>query len=494
MKKLFALLLVLAMMLGLASFASAEADFSEFVTLNWYMQGDKPADYDAVFAKVNEYLKEKINAEVNLNFLAWGDEWTNFFATQVAANEGDVDMVFTAAWDGLNNHIAQGYLIPLNGDPDYGNLLEEYGQGIIENIDPAFLSGNEIEGVLYGISCNKEVAANHGLIFNTELVEKYGFDLSTVKTIRDIEPMLEVIKANEPGLLAPFGTNDTGLGFFAPFVLLAGDTYPAAQYDDDRDATVINTYDNPEWTELWTVMYDWYNKGYINTDILASGSTYEADYMAGLYFCIPQQMKPGKGAEQSVNGVASQEVVLTDTIIRTKDVGGSMIALVEGSQNPERSMAFINLLESDPYLLNMIVFGLEGTHYEFADKEAGIIQTLPASSGYSLKGNAWQFGNQLMNYVTTEEAPDKWQQFMNFNAEGRPVQSLGFNYIVSPDMMTILSNLTTVKAEYNGLFVGQLDPAVYGPQYIEAMNAEGVAEFLADVQAQFDAWVAKNAE
>ncbi|MDR0896992.1 MAG: ABC transporter substrate-binding protein, partial [Oscillospiraceae bacterium] len=400
--------------------------------------------------------------------------------------------IFTAGWDKLNNHISSGYLIPLNGDPDYGNLLEEYGQDIIANIDPSYIAGNEIDGVLYGISCNKELAANHGLVFNTALVDKYGFDVSTIKTLRDLEPMLEVIKANEPDLLAPFGTNDTGLGFFAPFVELAGDGNMAAQYDDDRDTTVINPYGTPEWYELWEIMYDWYQKGYINKDILQTGSTYEADYQSGLYFVIPQSMKPGKGAEQSVNGVASLEVVLTPTVIRTKDVSGSMIAIVEGSQNPERSMAFLNLLESDPYLINLIVFGLEGTHYNVADADAGIIEVLPAGDErYSMKGNAWMMGNQFMNYITTAEAPDKWEQFIAFNADGNPVVSLGFNYVISPDMMPTLSALINVKTEFNTLFVGQSDPAVAAAEFNAALEAAGLAEYLADVQAQFDAWYAE---
>lgn len=492
MKKFLYILLVLLLALGTALSAAAEG-FDGFVTLNWFTKGDKPADYDLVMAEVNAYLKEKINAELNINFVQWGDEWDSFVSTQVATNEGDVDMMFTAGWDRLVNHIAAGYLIPLNGDPDYGNLLEDYGQDIIANIDPSYIAGNEIDGVLYGISCNKELAANHGLIINRELADKYGFDVSSIKTLEDLEPMLEVIKASEPDLIAPLGYNKEGFLFFSPFVEVAGDGNMVGMYNDDRDTQVINPYATEEWYKLWELSHDWYTKGYITPDVLQRGETYEADYQDGFYFAIPQSLKPGKGAEFSVNGVTSYEVVLTGTIIRTKDVSGSMISLVEGSQNPERAMAFLNLLESDPYLINLILFGIEGVHYTFADAEAGIIEiTQQGVDSYPMKGNAWMFGNQFMNYITTEEAPDKWDQFKAFNDTGIPVVSLGFNFKITPEIAPILTNVRNVKEEYNALFVGQLDPSVAAPEFNAALEAAGIQQLIDEVQAQFDAWYQSN--
>lgn len=489
MKKLLALLLAVMMVMGLATTIAIAADENtDFVTLNWYTKGTKPTDYDMVMDVVNTYLKDKINANVNINFYNWGDEWDAFVNTQVATNEGDVDIMFCAVWDRLYTYVDAGYFIPLNGDPDYGNLLEEYGQAAIAAMDPSYISGNEINGVLYGMSCNKELAANHGLLFNADLVEKYGFDLSTITTLADIEPMLAIIKENEPDLLAPVGLNENGFGFFSPFVELAGDGYVVAQYDDDRSPQVVNEYATPEWKALFDIARDWYQKGYIYPDAVQRGTTYEADYQNGLYFCIPQSMKPGKGAEFSVNGKASLEVVLTKTVIRTKDVGGSMLCIVEGSKNPERAMQFISLLESDSYLLNTILFGLEGTHFNFVDTNRVQI-TEQGTNNYNMKGNAWMFGNQFLNYTTTEEAPDKWANFIAFNAAGVPVQSLGFSYDVS-DVSSVLSAVTTVRAEYADLYVGALDVETKLPEYIAALEAAGVQQVIEDVQRQFDAWKA----
>jgi putative aldouronate transport system substrate-binding protein len=507
MKKLVALLLALMLALGCVS-AFAADDNSEFVTLNWYTKGTKPTDYEMVMKKVNEYLKEKINANVNINFIGWGDEWDTFVSTSVASNEGDVDIMFTADWDNMNTHISNGYLIPLNGDPDYGNLLDEYGAVIKDSIAPGFLTGNLRNGVLYGIACNKEIAADYGFLFDTALVEKYNLADSlkevekialsegVVAGLKALTPIMETVYQGEKdndALIAIFGCDQTGLeGFLAEFIYLAGDTYSfAAQTYDNSDPKVINPYSTDLMRDIVKITQEWYQAGYIAKDA-DQHADFGAEFQTGCYFAVTQSMKPGKGAEFTVNGKASTEVRFTHPVIRTKDVGGSMLAIVEGTAHPERAMQFIALLESDSYLLNTIIFGLEGTHFNFVnDAKDRIEQTDVGKNSYNRKGDAWMFGNQLMNYTTTEEAEDKWEQFAAFNNSGVEVQSLGFNYDPTA-LSATLTNVNEVKKQYNLLTCGIMEGDVEEnlAAMSKAMEEAGLNDVLADVQAQYDAWAA----
>jgi putative aldouronate transport system substrate-binding protein len=223
------------------------------------------------------------------------------------------------------------------------------------------------------------------------------------------------------------------------------------------------------------------------------GSSYEVDYQGGGYFAIPQSMQPGWPGEMAVEGKASLGIFLSDPIIRTTDVGGSMLAIVEGSQNPARAMQFIDLLESDEYLINLIVFGIEGVHYEFADRDAGIVEvTAQGEEQYNMRGNAWMFGNQLMNYLTTEEDPAKWDIMEKFNDEGVVMLSLGFYYKVPANLQPIQAAVRDVRREYNALFTGQLNVEEKLPEFLAALEAAGAQQLIDDVQAQFDAWYADN--
>ncbi len=48
---------------------------------------------------------------------------------------------------------------------------------------------------------------------------------------------------------------------------------------------------------------------------------------------------------------------------------GAMMAISTASKNPERAMMFLNLLNTDPYLMTLLNFGVEGTHYTLKDNE-----------------------------------------------------------------------------------------------------------------------------
>lgn len=50
-----------------------EIDISEEVTLKMILLGSKPEDFDIVYEKVNEILKEKVNATLEVEFYDWGD-------------------------------------------------------------------------------------------------------------------------------------------------------------------------------------------------------------------------------------------------------------------------------------------------------------------------------------------------------------------------------------------------------------------------------------
>ena len=52
---------------------AGEPDTSEAVTLTMYLIGDRPVDNDEVFAKINEKLKEEINATIDVKFMSWGE-------------------------------------------------------------------------------------------------------------------------------------------------------------------------------------------------------------------------------------------------------------------------------------------------------------------------------------------------------------------------------------------------------------------------------------
>ena len=96
----------------------------------------------------------------------------------------------------------QGLFLPLNDDSgEYGNLLAEYGPDILNGLNPAFVTGTQIDGVNYAVPTNKELTVPEGFVYNVAVADEIGFteeDAANIKSLADLEPWLEKAKAARP--------------------------------------------------------------------------------------------------------------------------------------------------------------------------------------------------------------------------------------------------------------------------------------------------------
>lgn len=262
------------------------------VKLTWYLVGNRQEpDTPKVLEEANSYLKDKLNVTLDLYVFGWGDDYDQKVNTALAAGE-PIDIVFTANWAAnYNVNAASGYFKELNA------YLDKYPA--IKNIlGEDFLNGSAINGKNYAVPTNKEKVHNWGWLVRKDLVEKYNMDISNIKSIEAIEPLLKIIKDNEPEITPLcIATMD------APFQLLdwdriSDDDVPGALYPDNRDYTIINHFLAPESIEHYKLMRDWANKGYIHKDAATMQNQVEL-MKSGRYFAASQSLKPGKDAEMT---------------------------------------------------------------------------------------------------------------------------------------------------------------------------------------------------
>ena len=96
-------------------------------------------------------------------------------------------------------------------------------------------------------------------------------DLSKVKKIEDMEPLLETIRKNEPDII-PWAKVKTGPIAIArnPIGDLLDDMLCMVDYEDDT-LQVKNMYETEKYEERVRIIQRWYQKGYLQKDILTSG-------------------------------------------------------------------------------------------------------------------------------------------------------------------------------------------------------------------------------
>lgn len=450
------------------------------VKLTWYLVGNRQEpDTPKVLEEVNKYLKDKLNVTLDLYVFGWGDEYDQKVNTALAAGE-PLDIVFTANWAAnYNVNAASGYFTELNG------YLAKYPK-IKEILGEDFLNGSAINGKNYALPTNKEKVHNWGWLLKKDLVEKYKMDTSNIKTIEAIEPLLKIIKENEPEITPLcIATMD------APFQLLdwdriSDDDVPGALYPDNRDYTIINHFLAPESIEHYKLMRDWMNKGYIHPDAATMQNQVEL-MKSGKYFAASQSLKPGKDNEMTAStGIEWVQVDVTRPVMSNRETTGALLAIPAASKNPEKAFLFIEMLYTDKYLKNLLNYGIENVHYKkLSDNVIELID--PANSGYN-PGHGWKFGDQFKDYLMSNEDPQKWDKFLAYNDEGLVLNSLGFVFDKTNVETQVSSCKNVVQAYYKQLFTGSVEIEPTVEQFAKELKAAGVDELIAEMQRQYDEW------
>jgi len=448
------------------------------VELLWYTIGTPQKDTDRVMEEVSKYTKDKIGVTVKMKLIDWGDYSQKM---QVMAASGEpMDIMFTASWafDYVQN-ARKGAFLAID------DLLEKEGKGIKEAIDPAFLEGTKVDGHNYGVPANKELPAQEVFRFTKNLLDKHNLDISNVYSLESLEPLLKTIKEKDKDI-TPFAV-DKNYTPYVPYDYVI-EKMPLAVKIDSTDFKVVNILETPEMMQALKTMHKYYKAGYIPTEAATIGSLSDLQ-KTGKWFVDKATTQPL--ADNLWSAGYGYPVVSTPTseaLIYNWSVMGSMQAISANSDYPEKAMEFLNLLNTDPVLRNMVDSGIEGVHF----KKIGdnVAENLPEADNYNMP--TFSLGNLLITYLNPEDPADKWEQFKKFNEAGKPAPLFGFNFD-STKISTEIAAVSNVKEEFWApLMTGTVDPEKYVPQAVQKLKAAGLDKVMAEAQRQVDEWVASK--
>ncbi len=471
------------------------------VTLDYYIVGAADTDQrPAVEEAINAYIEPMIGAKVSFHIIPWAD-WATKAVTGMEAGE-KMDIFFTADWYYYMQLASEGLFTPLN-DPTgpNGNLLEKYGQGILTSLNPAFVTGTQIDGVNYAVPTNKELSVPQGFVYNVAWADEIGFtdeDAAMVKSMKDLEPWLAKAKEAHPDEY-PYLT-DGGLGFmqwvhgFASNVSdYVVNMQAGPKADGSWDETILVPFETPWMSEYLTTVRDWYEKGYINPDAGLTTFDTSQDMNAGKFFIEPMPLKG--------NNIKAQELVIASgnpdlqlkeiygmpKIVVSNDTGGSMLAIPTVSDHPVEAMKLINLMHTDKKLINMMLYGPEGSFWNYdADGRVNILN----DAWISAHPGAWVWGDVTVQSVTNKEDPQKNQMLIDYSKDALAHPSLGFRFRTEPVAAEVTAIQTVVDGMQRALLTGYVDPAVELPNFIQALKDAGLEKVQAEIQKQYSDWKA----
>ncbi len=470
LKKIISVIAILGIAAGSLGGCGEKKTADGAYQLDWYYVGNVQPDVKLVEEEVNKYVADEMNISLNMCPLDWGGIKEKI---NVMVAGGEKFDIFYTSITNYNALVGKNALAPL------GDLLEKYGSGIKSEIDQKFLDAVKVDGEIYAIPVNKEMAHNYGFMYQKDIAEKHGLteQLDAMTKFEDIYPILDIIKEKEPDLYPlrnPVGCNDTDLLFETA-------VFPAGFYEGSNDGKVVNYIDTPEYLAAVKEIHSKYKKGYLPE----GGSVNQSDEK---FFSIMYPLKPGKDVEMS-NTINWKQVDITKPSTISSDTMGAMMSISRTSENPEVAMKFINRAYSDPKLVNLLTYGIEGKHYEM-DGENRIKRI--ENSGYDNTTYRWEFFNCFNQYLIENDDEMKNENLKEYNKATVFSSYIGFNPNTD-NIKTQVGACANVKAEFDQQIAdGIADPDELVAKYREKLKLAGADDIVADIQRQYDEWAAKQ--
>ena len=369
---LLLLMLVLAGALAFATGATETAGSPAPLTCEVFDRGQGDATNNVITQWIQEHLLADENIAVTYFPIPRGQEVDGLNVHMAAGDAPDI--VFT-----YNVQTWQGYARQ-GGLTDYGPILEEYGQDILDNFGEAHMALGQLEHVQWTVPGMRPIAANFSGFIRQDWLDALGLDVP--ETVDEFYDTLVAFKEEDPGNVGSDNVIPFGLSNYLPNPTWGIRMIMEAFRDpmSERDRAI---YFEPAWTwpgtkEALRFVNRMYNAGLVspdfaldttddsqvNRDISAGlvGSlignynlVYRLDY--GLSTSLAQAVPGGRywPFDAFANSEGDHPKVIQNT-------NSFFIFTPAFSDNAETAIRYLNWM-IDPENLMVIHNGFQGVHY-----------------------------------------------------------------------------------------------------------------------------------
>lgn len=480
---------VTASTLAAAGFAQSGKAEEETAHLELYAMsfGGNNDSLEKVNQAVNDYIKPLIHADVKLNIVNYGS-----YAQQVnlmMSGSEPVDLMLSTG--PLTSNLAgQGALTELD------ELLENYGGDIVEVMGEDILASCRYGGEVYAVPTNRDLARSVCYYYRDDINQELGLGLENAKTLEDIEKCFEIMHEKDPDMAGIAGNNTQSLMGAWNWDAISNNY--GVLLNLGEELKVENLYESEDYIKMVKLMHEWYQKGYIFQEITTSTVSNPDLFATGKMLGFFANGNPTSDNSQSqMLGGPIKHIELVEPYMSSTTVQTACWTIPHNSENPEKAMELLNLMYTDPVLVNLLCYGIEGENYVVKDAENGIIGYPDGQNSQTKTYDntiGWTWGNMLIGYTWEGDDPDVHAQMIEFNNSAKRSKALGFTF--DP---TNVQNETTacanVAAKYTiGIESGALDPDEALPKFQEELKSAGIDQIIEEKQRQLDEWAVANAE
>lgn len=449
-----------------------------------FITGSNLTDLPKVSAAINEITSKKINATVTWKQFTWAN-FNDQLNLMLASSSEQLDLlpVFSSSYP---NYLATGKL------QDISSSIEKYGQGIVGQVGSEFMKAGQVDGKQFGVPAIMGWPTSTAIVMRKDILDKTGSDLSTVKKLSDLTPILAKIHAQDKSIAGIVPGTISMLDNYRTYDALGDHFGVLADYG--QNLKVVDLYETQEYADLLKMMYDWNKAGYIMTDAEINKDSQSTLIKNGAGYGMIRSGSPGAAeSETMATGFPMVQANICDALSTTSAVANVQWCVPINCKDKDRAVQLLNLMYSDEAVANLLAWGIEGTHYvKKADGTIGYPEGMTADTSPYMPNTAWEMGNQFITHVWEGNSADYNEQLKAFNKSAKVSKAMGF--IWNPSNVT--SEITAVTNVYNqytpALEAGAVDPQKVLPEFIKALKDAGIDKIITEKQKQLDAWAQTN--
>lgn len=498
-KRILAAMLTLSMVVSMTACGNSEAGGSkdsaknngngdEPYTVTMVLNGSTQPDEERIEQKINEILEPELNANLDIVVLPWASASQQL--QLMLSGDEKIDVFYTQATNAVQ-YMNAGQII------DMSELIDKYGTNIKQIYGEDIAKINQIEGFVYGVPNQIERGSIPAVFMRKDLVEKYNIDTSQIKEPKDLESVFETVKAGEPDMTMLYSIND---GDTPVTRLFRGDNLSDNNYlgvlMDQTNSTKLENFFATDWfKDTTTMLYNWYQKGYISQDAGTNTENWRTVCKAGNLFSLFFAYHPGTPVEFESSTGYDFEIVsfYNEPIINSSSYNGVTFSIAQNSENPEKTMEVLDYIYGSSEIMNLLNWGEQDKDYVIEDADNGIINfpegITSDNAGYNLN-LGWELPNQFIAYKWTGSDPKLWEKMEEFNSSAKSSKAVGFLFD-SSNYSSEIAALSNIVKQYSGaLYSGSGDPDELIPELLEALDDAGINEVIQAKQEQLDAFLA----
>ena len=479
--------IALALMLALVPMLFSSAVAEEPYTVNYlYIVSFEGTDQAAVNDAINELTMKELNMKVNLIPMTFG---TYFSQVNLMLTSGEPLDILPTFSNNFSTYIDAKYIVNLN---DYLDKAQ----------DALAVLGNDaltgyIGDFLVGFGQMKERAYPAGLVVRKDIFDELGYKVEDFNVTTDdytsfkqIGDLFAAVKAKYPDMICLDGTSIMGMQDLSYMDNLGSDFGVLENYG--QTTTVTNWFESDQYKNFCLIAQDWFQKGYLSTDIAVNTDSGEIKMKAGNCFSFVTSVKPNTDVEKKAQtGYDVVVIPMGQAMKNTNAVNSALFSIASASKDPAKAMQFLNWTYTSQEFNDLINWGVEGTDWVLTDDGLAAYPegVTAATSGYH-NDFGFIYPNQFAGHPWVGNPEDIWDQYAVYNSGLMVSKAYGFTFDSTP-VATEEALLNTVFEQYRkDLAFGAVDVESKLAEFNAALYDAGLQTVIDEKQNQLNAWLA----